>query len=159
MIVSSTRAAAGIYPDRSGPIAVAALQELGFEVDGPIVVADGSPFEAALSDAIGESVELVITSGGTGLSPTDCAPEITQRLIQREVPGISEAIRMAGRQTTPLAALSRGVAGVAGRTLIVNLPGSASGARDGMEVLRPLLRHAVDQVGGGDHPAPAGLQS
>lgn len=154
VIVASTRAAAGAYPDRGGPLAVEVLRELGFAVPDPVVVADGAPFEAALRAAVGEAVDLVVTSGGTGISPTDVTPEITRRLVDREVPGIAEAIRAAGRQATPLSALSRGVAGVAGRTLVVNLPGSASGVRDGMEVLRGLARHAVDQVHGGDHPSP-----
>jgi molybdenum cofactor synthesis domain-containing protein len=94
----------------------------------------------------------VVTSGGTGLTPTDQTPEMTRQVIEREVPGIAEAIRLAGRDKVPAAILSRGMAGLAGRTLIVNLPGSTGGVRDGMEVLASVLAHAVDQMAGGDHP-------
>ncbi|MHB2022063.1 MAG: MogA/MoaB family molybdenum cofactor biosynthesis protein [Mycobacteriales bacterium] len=154
VIVSSTRAAAGVYPDRSGPIAVQLLAELGFAVGAPVVVADGAPLEAALREAVSDGVDVVITAGGTGLSATDVTPEITARIVERQVPGIAEAIRAAGWQSTPLAALSRGIAGTVNETLIVNLPGSASGVGEGMQTLRFLLRHAVDQLKGGDHPFP-----
>jgi molybdenum cofactor synthesis domain-containing protein len=93
-----------------------------------------------------------VTSGGTGLTPTDRTPEMTARVIEREVPGIADAVRQAGRDKVPAAILSRGRAGLSGRTLIVNLPGSRGGVRDGMTVLTPVLAHAVDQIRGGDHP-------
>lgn len=148
VIVASTRAAAGTYADRSGPIIVDGLRALGCEVPDPIVVADGAPVDAALRAALSEGVDVIITSGGTGVSLTDHTPEMTRALLDREVPGIAEALRETGPAT---AALSRGVAGVAGRTLVVNLPGSTGGARDGLTVLGRVLRHAVDQIRGGDH--------
>jgi molybdenum cofactor synthesis domain-containing protein len=156
VIVASTRAAAGSYPDRSGRIAVAELRRIGFEVGDPVVAADGAPVAAALREALADGVDLIVTSGGTGLSPTDRTPELTRELIDREVPGIAEALRAAGRAVTPQADLSRGLAGVSGATLIVNLPGSAGGVRDGMEVLAAIAGHAVDQIHGGDHPRPEG---
>lgn len=151
VVVASNRAAAGRYADTSGPILVAGLREFGLEVDGPVVVPDGPPVGRALHDAVRAGVDVVVTSGGTGLTPTDRTPEETRALLDREVPGIAEAIRAYSRDRVPASALSRGLAGVAGHTLIVNLPGSTGGARDGLAVLRPILRHAVSQIAGGDH--------
>ena len=151
VIVASDRAAAGVYQDVSGPLLVAAVRELGAQVDGPVVVRDGEPVAAALRDAVAAGFDVVLTSGGTGLSPRDATPEMTRKVVDREVPGIAEAIRAYGRANVPAAALSRGLAGLAGRTLIVNLPGSVGGARDGIAVLGPILVHAVDQLRGGDH--------
>ena len=151
VIVASTRAAATIYEDRSGPIAVERLRALGFVVADALVVSDGDGVGAAIRDAVAAGVDVVLTSGGTGLSSDDQTPEQTAAIIDREVPGISAAIREAGSRQTATAALSRGIAGLAGRTLIVNLPGSPGGVRDGMDVLATLLGHAVDQVRGGGH--------
>ncbi len=151
-VTVSNRAAAGVYEDTSGPILVDLLRDLGCDVDGPVVVPDGEPVEQVLRDAVAQGYDAVVTSGGTGLTPTDRTPEMTRRVIDREIPGIAEAIRAAGRDKVPAAVLSRGLAGLAGRTLIVNLPGSTGGVRDGMAVLGGVLRHAVDQIGGGDHP-------
>ena len=152
VVTASNRAFAGVYPDRSGPVVADGLAALGFTVDGPQVVADGDPVEAALRSAVATGYDVVVTTGGTGLTPTDLTPEMTRRVIDREVPGICEAIRAhgaaAGVQT---AALSRGVAGLAGSTLVVNLPGSTGGVRDGLAVLAGLLVHAVEQVAGSDH--------
>lgn len=153
VLTISTRAAAGIYEDRSGPILVDGLAALGLEVTGPRVVPDGEPVATALRDAVQEGFALVVTSGGTGLTPSDHTPEMTVRVIDREVPGIAEALRAYGAaHGVPTAVLSRGRAGLAGRTLIVNLPGSPGGARDGLAVLGPILPHALEQVPGSDHP-------
>jgi molybdenum cofactor synthesis domain-containing protein len=152
VLTCSNRAAAGVYPDRSGPVLARGLAAIGFEVSGPVVVADGEPVEAALRQAVAEGFDVVATTGGTGISPTDLTPEMTRRVVDREVPGIAEAIRARGAASgVPTAVLSRGVAGVAGRTLVVNLPGSTGGVEDGIAVLGPLLAHAVEQVRGGDH--------
>jgi molybdenum cofactor synthesis domain-containing protein len=152
VIVASNRAAAGVYADTSGPLLVAGLRDLGCEVDrDPVVVPDGEPVARALRTALAEGIEVVLTSGGTGLTPTDRTPEATRPLLDFEVPGIAEAIRAYSRDNVPTAALSRGLAGVAGRTLVVNLPGSTGGARDGLAVLGPILAHTVAQIGGGDH--------
>jgi molybdenum cofactor synthesis domain-containing protein len=151
-ITVSDRASSGVYADRGGPVLVSLLVDAGCEVDGPLVIPDGEPVEAALRSALTSGYDVVVTTGGTGLSPRDQTPEMTARVLDREVPGIAEAIRAAGRIGVPAAVLSRGLAGVAARTLIVNLPGSPGGVRDGMAVLAPILRHAVDQIAGGDHP-------
>jgi molybdenum cofactor synthesis domain-containing protein len=151
-VTVSNRASAGVYEDTSGPVLVSRLGELGFAVDGPVVIPDGPRVEEVLRDAVAQEYAVVVTSGGTGLTPLDLTPEMTRRVISREVPGIAEAIRLAGRDKVPTAILSRGLAGVAGRTLIVNLPGSRGGVKDGMDVLADVLRHAVDQIAGGDHP-------
>ncbi|MEU4788687.1 MogA/MoaB family molybdenum cofactor biosynthesis protein [Micromonospora tulbaghiae] len=151
VIVASNRAAAGVYEDTSGPLLVTGLRELGCEVDAPVVVPDGEPVGEALRAARADGVDVVLTSGGTGITPTDRTPDVTRALLDYEIPGIAEAIRAHSRDTVPTAALSRGLAGVTGRMLVVNLPGSRGGARDGLAVLGPILRHAVDQLRGGDH--------
>jgi len=160
VVTASQRAAAGVYADKGGPLLAEGLTAMGFEVEGPQVVPDGDPVEAALRTAVASArYAVILTAGGTGLSPTDRTPEATRRVLDYEVPGIPEAIRAAGRTKVPTAALSRGLAGVAGTTLIVNLPGSSGGVRDGLAVLTDLLPHAVDQIHGGDHPRPSGSPS
>jgi len=152
VITCSTRAAAGVYPDRSGPIIVDALRGWGFEVGDAVVVADGPDVEAALRGAVSGDAVLVVTTGGTGLTPTDGTPEATQRVVDRLVPGISEAIRAAGVDAgVSSAMLSRGISGVAGKALVVNLPGSMGGVSNGLAVLEPVVAHALLQIQGGDH--------
>jgi molybdenum cofactor synthesis domain-containing protein len=152
VITVSTRAAAGVYSDASGLIIVDSLRDLGFEVAEPLVVSDGDEVGAALRSAVGEGHAVVITTGGTGLNPRDLTPEQTRSVIEREIPQLAaELARYGVDHGVPTAVLSRGLVGTAQQTLIINLPGSAGGARDGMAVLGPLLRHAVSQLHGGDH--------
>jgi molybdenum cofactor synthesis domain-containing protein len=152
VVCASNRAAAGVYEDTTGPLIVAALTEGGFEVTGPVVVPDGAPVGEAIREAVAGGARAVLTTGGTGLTPTDLTPEVTRPLLDREVPGIAEAIRAYGvAHGVPTAALSRGVAGVSGQALVVNLPGSRGGVKDGLAVVLPLLRHAAEQIVGSDH--------
>lgn len=152
VVVASNRAAAGVYADETGPLIVEALRAWGFSVEAPAVVADGDPVREAIAAAIAAGARVVLTTGGTGLTPTDRTPEATRPLLDREVPGLAEAIRAHGAaKGVPTAVLSRGIAGVAGSCLVVNLPGSRGGVKDGLAVLEPVLRHAVEQVVGSDH--------
>jgi len=151
-ITISNRASAGLYEDTSGPVLTDLLAEAGCAVD-TLVVPDGDPVEQALLDGVASGYQVIVTTGGTGLTPSDRTPEMTRKVIDREVPGIAESIRAAGVAAgIPSAMLSRGLAGLAGDVLIVNLPGSSGGVKDGMQVLTPVLVHAVDQARGGDHP-------
>jgi molybdenum cofactor synthesis domain-containing protein len=152
VVVASDRAAAGIYADETGPRIVAWLREQGYECDDPTVVPDGDPVGEAIRAAVDAGARVVLTTGGTGLTPTDRTPEVTAHLLERQVPGIAEAIRNAGiAKGIPTAMISRGLAGIVGQCLVINLPGSRGGVKDGLEVLEPVLRHAVEQVVGSDH--------
>jgi molybdenum cofactor synthesis domain-containing protein len=152
VVVASNRAAAGVYEDTTGPLLVDLLVSLGFGCHAPTVVPDGEPVGAAITAEVSGGARVVLTTGGTGLTPTDRTPEVTRPLLDREVPGIAEAIRAYGvSKGVPTAALSRGLAGVAGDCLVVNLPGSRGGVEDAIAVLEPLLVHAVEQIVGSDH--------
>ena len=161
VVTVSTRTAAGTWEDRSGPVLVDGLEALGLAVDGPVVVPDGEEVERALRSAVAADYDLVVTTGGTGLTPTDHTPEMTRLVLDREAPGIAEALRAQGLAAGVASAmLSRGTAGIAGRTLVVNLPGSTGGARDGVALLATVLDHALDQVRGSDHtPSDPGTRT
>ncbi len=152
VIVASDRAAAGTYEDRSGPVAAQGLTELGFDVDQVLVVPDGHPVAAAVHAAVASGCVLVVTTGGTGVGPRDLTPDVVAPLFDKELPHLAAAIAARGvANGVPTAALSRGVAGTIRRTLVVCLPGSTGGVRDGLEVLREVAPHAVAQLAGGDH--------
>ena len=151
-MVASNRAAAGVYDDTTGPLLVEFLAGLGFETAAPVVVPDGEPVADAIRAAVGAGARVVLTTGGTGLTPTDRTPEVTRPLLDAEIPGLAEAIRAHGvQQGVPTAVLSRGLAGRIGTCLVVNLPGSRGGVKDAMAVLEPVLVHAAEQVVGSDH--------
>ena len=152
VITVSDRSHGGLRHDTSGPVLAELLRELGFaEADVVVVPDEVEEIEAALRAAIDAGVDLVTTTGGTGFAPRDVTPEATRAVLDREAPGLAEALRMFNRDKVPTTILSRAVAGVAGSTIVVNLPGSTSGVRDGVAVLAPVVGHAVVQLRGGDH--------
>jgi molybdopterin adenylyltransferase len=152
-VTTSDRSSAGTREDTSGELVAQRLRDLGFDVARRVVPDDGATIEAALIEGAAAH-PLVVTTGGTGLTPRDVTPQATARVVDYEVPGIAEAIRAEGRRSTPFASLSRGIAGVRGRTLIVNLPGSPKGALESLDVVIPLLDHALETLAGPfDHAA------
>ena len=155
-VTVSNRASAGVYADTSGPVPAERSMSASTGPDVSVIVPDGAAVELALREAVAAGYDVVVTTGGTGLTPGDLTPEMTRLVIDREIPGIAEAIRAAGVNAgVPAAMLSRGLAGLAGTTLIVNLPGSTGGVRDGMAVVSSVIAHALDQAAGGDHPRKA----
>ncbi|CAN5269209.1 MogA/MoaB family molybdenum cofactor biosynthesis protein [soil metagenome] len=151
IITISTRASAGVYEDTAGPAATEVLEAHGHTVLGITVVPDGREGVSAAIIAACADADVVITSGGTGMHPRDTTPEATLDVVDRVVPGMAEAIRAASLAITPTAMMSRGVAGIRDRTLVINVPGSPKGARESVEVVVGVLAHAVDQLAAGDH--------
>jgi molybdenum cofactor synthesis domain-containing protein len=151
VVITSTRAAAGVYEDRTGPLIVDWLAQRGFAVPQQVVVPDGGSVPRALLAALDERPHLIVTSGGTGISPTDGTADATANVVDYQIPGLADAIRRSGLPHVPTSVLSRGVCGVRNGTLIVNLPGSTGGVKDGLGVLDEVLEHALDQLAGKDH--------
>ena len=152
VITVSDRSHGGLRHDSSGPLLADLLRGLGFSEAEVVVVPDEVPeIEAALRAAISDGVDLVATTGGTGFAPRDVTPEATRRVLEREAPGLAEALRQHNRDKVPTTILSRAVAGISAQTILVNLPGSNSGVKDGVEVLAPVIGHAIVQLRGGDH--------
>lgn len=149
VVTVSTRGAAGTRVDESGPAMQQALEAAGHRVLSRAIVSDDAArIEATLRTAVASGANVVLTTGGTGLSPNDVTPEATRRVIDREVPGIAEALRQRSLVATPHGMLSRGVAGAHGAVLIVNLPGSPRAVRESLAVLIPVLPHAVELLAG-----------
>jgi molybdenum cofactor synthesis domain-containing protein len=151
VIITSTRAAAGVYEDKTGPVIVDWLAQRGYDVPAPVVVPDGGSVPQALHAALAQRPHVIITSGGTGISPTDGTADATALIVDYEIPGLADAIRQSGLPHVPTSVLSRGVCGVRSGTMIVNLPGSTGGVKDGLGVLDGVLEHALDQLAGQDH--------
>ncbi len=151
VVITSTRAAAGVYEDKTGPVIVDWLAQRGFEVPPPTVVPDGASVPQALDAALAQRPHVILTSGGTGISPTDGTADATAHIVDYQIPGLADAIRRSGLPHVPTSVLSRGVCGVRAGILIVNLPGSTGGVRDGLGVLDDVLEHALDQLAGKDH--------
>ena len=155
IITASNRASLGIYQDQSGEILAQGLEKLGFKVVSKVIVPDTVGLIASeIARAIDSKIDLIVTTGGTGISPTDVTPEATAPLIHKHIPGIHEALRALSREKVPTADLSRGLAGTTDQSLIINLPGSPGGVRDGLVIIARLAPHAISQLAGGDHEQP-----
>lgn len=149
IVTASNRSARGERADESGPAAAEVARSWGGEVRSQVVVPDDiAAIAGAIRDAVAKGCNLVLTSGGTGLAPTDVTPEATRAVIEREVPGIAEALRAKSLEKTPHGMLSRGIAGAIGATLVVNLPGSPRAVRESLEVLAPAIPHALELLAG-----------
>ena len=152
IITASARASAGVYEDTSGEILKTGLDALGYEVSDVVIVPDDvQQISGAISAALSANVNLIVTTGGTGISPTDVTPEATAPHIQKLLPGIPEALRAYSREKVPTADLSRGLAGTNSSTLIINLPGSPGAVKDGLVIIERLAGHVHEQLRGKDH--------
>ena len=154
VVVASTSAAAGIAEDKTGPLISRWLREREFQVVEPLVVADGQPVRDAVQKQLVPGTSVVIVTGGTGVSPDDQAPEMVEPLLDLQLPGIIEAIRRRGEASTALSIITRGVAGFAGETFVITLPGSTGGVKDGLAVLDTVLEHLLTQRSGGAGHGP-----
>ena len=152
VITASNRAFKGVYEDKSGQILLEDLKTLGYQIDSVLILPDEiEKISSAIKDAIKDGIDLLVTTGGTGVSPFDVTPEATAPLIKKEMPGILEALRAYSRDKVPTTDLSRGAAGVTNKTLIINLPGSPGAAKDGLVIIERLASHIHDQLAGHDH--------
>lgn len=158
VITCSNRSAAGARADESGSLLATAVQAWGFSLLSQVIVPDSvADIQAAVRAAVASGARVVLTTGGTGLTPTDVTPEAVSPLLEKQIPGIAERLRAVVADRVPTSVLSRGVAGLIGSTLVVTLPGSPGGVRDGIAVLEPLVHHLLDQVVGGDHRPGGGV--
>jgi molybdenum cofactor synthesis domain-containing protein len=151
VIVTSTRAAAGAYEDRTGPVIAEWLGAHAFRVAPPVVTADGPGVTEALAAAVSSGADLIVTTGGTGIGRGDGTADATAAILEKTLPGFSEELRRRGAASSPFSLMSRATAGVVGSTVIVNFPGSTGGVRDGLQLLGEVIDHLMDQLAGGDH--------